>query len=354
MNNTAKLRFIPMDSAAQQSVEMANLTRRSEIATLTGPSEPSSSAVHVFVLSAFDDSSLQKIAGFKGRGILLFPDQETSGPFIEKVMKSSFVPVPVKLESLAALSFSHAVKSIETLFVESSEQDFSLGEEDLFAVFQAHRLNRFYYTEGRHLREAVLRMAHRVRSRRGIESVAYTLTVPANTALFSLDEALDVLEIAVPPEKPLHFAIRFASGTNHIKISACIASSERTPSDIQSRIDAHPTYLGKLAVIVEGFADGKIDEKRMDELCRENGIEPEDADRLYDIFYVRADETAALMRHLRESRSADERIELIAKALADNFIDVRVLEELANLYRLPADRIIARAGALQEEGSASK
>ncbi|WP_300360979.1 hypothetical protein [Hydrogenimonas sp.] len=349
MNSLQKLHFIAMDETAKQAVEMANLTKKSVIVDAGGLSSvfTGSPGVSVFVVSHLDETFADAVSGFKGKGILLFPDPGERTPLIDKLLKTPLVLIPVRLESLATLSFSHAVKSVERLFVESSDQDFELGEEDLFDVLKPHTLHRFYYTEGRQLKEAVLRMAHRVRSVRRIESVAYILEVPANTALFALDEAIDVLEIAVPPEQPLFFAIRFVKGVTHVKITACIAARTHMTSDIQSRIDAQPTYLGKTAVIVEYFADGKIDEKRMDELCRENGIEPEDADRLYDLFYVRADETAELMRTLRSARSEEERIEAVARALADNFIDVRILEELAHLYRLPPDRIIARAGELQ-------
>ncbi|WP_456380417.1 hypothetical protein [Hydrogenimonas sp.] len=349
MNSFRKLRFIAMDETAMQALEMTNLRQGSRIeeGRVQSFRSSSGSGVSVFVASRLDEEVVEKIAGFSGKGILLFPDPGEPVPLLEKLMQSSLTLVPVKLESLATLSFSHAVKSVETLFLEGSDQDFELGEEDLFDVLEPHTLHRFHYTEGRQLREAVLRMAHRVRSIRRIESVAYILEVPANTALFALDEAIDVLEIAVPPESPLFFAIRFVKGASHVRITAAIAAKGHGVSEIQQRIDAHPTYLGKTMVIVEYFANGKIDEKRMEELCRENGIEPEDADRLYDFLYVRGDETAELMRKLRTAGSDGERIEAIAKALADNFIEVRILEELANLYRLPADRILKRAGELQ-------
>lgn len=356
MNGRQTLRFVTLDETANQAAEMAALSNRCEIVDRTGkPLDlERGSMPTVFVVSRLDDETVGKLSTWQGRGIVLFPEQGEGSALVERLLGTSLVPVPVRLESLARLSVSHAVKSVETLFVERSEQDFSLGEEDPLDVLKPHMLNRFHYTEGRQLREAVLRMAHRVRGQRRKEGVAYILEVPANTTLFSLDEAIDVLEIAVPPEQPIFFAIRFPKGLSHVRITACIASPTHAVSDIQSRIDAQPTYLGKTAVIVENFAEGKIDEKKMDELCRDNGIEPEDADRLYDIFYVRSDETVTLMQNLRTARNSEERIEAVARALADNFIDVRILEELSNLYRLPSDRIIDLANTLQNGEGAKR
>ncbi|BDY12034.1 hypothetical protein [Hydrogenimonas cancrithermarum] len=351
------LQFIALDEAALQAIEMANLSKHTKVVAPT-PERTMKTAdtgrLPVFVVSSLDDRMEKAIRSFQGRGLLLFPEPERTGPMTENVLKSGLVPIPVKLESLATLSFSHAVKSVETLFLEATPEDFMLGAEDHFDVLKPHTFNRFYHAEGRHLREAVLRMAHRARTLRRIEGIAYTLQLPADTPLFALDEALDVLEIAVPPETPLLFAIRFDKDTaSHVKISACIGSQTHMTSDIQTRIDAQPTYLGKTAVVVESFAANEIDEKLLEALCRDNGIEPEDADRLYDILYLRTDETASLMRHLRESRNTEERIDAIAKALTDGFIDVKILEELAILYRLPPDEIIARANGLKPAGSPS-
>ncbi|WP_300366315.1 hypothetical protein [Hydrogenimonas sp.] len=352
MNNSMpKLRFVALDDTAVQALEMANLTRHSEIVETEESlqSGTDSRIVTVFVISRLDDTSLQTINMFRGRGIVLFPEPERMNPLVESVLKSLLIPIPVKLETLATFSFSQAAKTVETLFIDSSDQDFMLGNEDLFEVLQPHIFNRFYHAEGRHLREAVLRMAHRVRSQRRLESVAYTLLLPSNTTLFALDEALDVLEVAVPPEKPLVFAIRFGKEVSRVKISACIAAPMHLTSGIQSRIDAQPTYLGKVAVIVDSFAMGEIDERKMLTLSQDNGIDPEDADRLYEMIYVRADETAGLMRHLRESRSGEERIEAVARALADGSIDVKILEELTALFGLSADAIVARANTLRQQ-----
>ena len=353
MNNMPKLRYIALDETSLQALEMANLTRHSEV--VDGARTPlkltDDRCVNLFVVSRLDGRLLENVELLKERGILLFPEPERMNPVLEEILKSALVPIPVKIETLATFSFSQVAKSVETLFVESSDQDFNLGAEEPFDVLRPHIFNRFHYAEGRHLREAVLRMAHRVRSQRRLESVAYTLMVPSNTTLFALDEALDVLEVAVPPEKPLYFAIRFVSETSRVKISACIAGQMQLASGIQARIDAQPTYLGKLGIIVDSFANGEIDEKRMESLCRENGIDPEDGERLYDMIYGRADETAGLIRHLRESQSVEERVEAVAKALADGFIDIRILEELTNLFGLSPDKIIARANVLRREES---
>ena len=345
------LQFIALDETALQAIEMANLNRHTEIVVVTPEhtmKTPDTGRLPVFVVSLLDEQTAKALSTFQGRGILLFPEPEHMGPITDRVLKSDLVPIPVKLESPATLSFSHAVKSVETLFLESTSEDFTLGAEDHFDVLKPHTFNRFYHTEGRHLREAVLHMAHRARALRRIEGIACMLHLPGDTSLFALDEALDVLETAVPPETPLLFAIRFHKDpASHVRISACIGSPMHMRSDIQTRVDAQPTYLGKTAVIVESFASDEIDERVLETLCRDNGIEPEDADRLYDILYIRTDETVSLMRHLRESQNPDERIDAVARALTDGFIDIKILEELVTLYRLPPDEIISRVNGLK-------
>ena len=96
-------------------------------------------------------------------------------------------------------------------------------------------------------------------------------------------------------------------------------------------------------MIVEAFAFRQIDENEMVNLCRDNGLDPDDADRFYDLIYARSDETADLIRKLRTALLNGDREELIAQKLAEGFIDVRILEELAGLFTLNADTILKRA-----------
>ena len=345
-----RLLFVAMDDGASQAMDMASLSSRSERSDWQPGRAFEASRVPVFVTTQSDDATLLAAASAGVRGFVLFPEPPADRRLPEKVLAGGLILVPVRVESLAAFSFSQILKSLEHLFYESSPDDFSLGSEDYFGELKPGVFNRFYFAEGKHLKEAVLRMAHRVRSQRIKEGVAYTLRVPANTALFALDEAIDVLEIAVPPDKPIHFAVRFDKDNRApIRIAALVATPEAATSDLQARIDAQPTYLGKLSVIIEAFAFRDIDEKEMENLCRENGLEPDDADRLYDLVYARSDETAELIRALRSRISAGERVELIAQKLADNFIDVRILEELTNLFGLDADTILKRAEEIKKK-----
>ncbi len=342
-----KIQFIALDNAAAQAIEMANLGASSTMVQTKGndlKSLASSPGVET-LLVAGDAATLERLdpKTLPPASSLLFYETETSKKSAERLMESGMVLIPVQAESLAALALSRALKEYESLLVESSSEDFSLGEESVREVFKPGAFNRLFYAEGRHLREAVLRMAHIVRSRRVSEGIAYVLHLPPDTPLFALDEALDVLEMATMPKTPVYFAIRFdEKGATRIRIAAFAVTPSGIADELQNRIDSQPTYLGKVAVIVEHFAMGKIDEKEMEKLCRDNGLDPDDADRLYDIFYVRSDETADLMRRLRESRSESERVDAVAKALSDNFIDVKILEELAILYRLSPDAIMAR------------
>jgi len=348
-----RLLFVPMDETASQAIDMAALSpksgrsgifaRGSKIATEPGQ-------LPVFVTTGLDGEALDAVAGFPGRAFLVFPEPPAEVKLPEKLLKSGVVLVPVRVESLATFSFSQILKNLEILFNDYSPDDFNLGSEDYFAELKPGVFNRFFFAEGKHLKEAVLRMAHRVRSQRIKEGVAYTLRVPANTALFALDEAIDVLEIALPPDKPIFFAIRFDRDNQApIRISALVATPEQATSDIQSRIDSQATYLGKLSVIIEAFAFRDIDEKEMEKLCRENGLEPDDADRLYDLVYARSDETADLIRKLRTAMGNGDRVELIAEKLADGFIDVRILEELTGLFGLDPDAILKRAEEIKKK-----
>ncbi|WP_457596724.1 hypothetical protein [Hydrogenimonas sp.] len=348
-----KLLFVALDDTASQAIDMASLSPRSDRAEMSGGGpklEIEPGKLPIFVATAATPSLLEALGGYKGRGFLVFPEPPQDAKLPQKLLESGIVLVPVRVESLATLAFSQTLKSLEYLFDEYSPEDFNLGSEDYFGEVRPGLFHRLFHAEGRHLKEAVLRMAHRVRSQRTKEGVAYILRLPANTALFALDEAIDVLEIAVPPEKPIYFAIRFdKSKDTPVRISALVATPEAATTDLQSRIDAQPTYLGKLSVVIEAFAYRDIDEKEMEKLCRENGLEPDDADRLYDLVYARSDETADLIRRLGSAMGQGEREALIAEKLAEGFIDVRVLEELANLFGLRADTILKRADEIKKK-----
>jgi len=345
------LTIVPMDDTARQAVEMAALTARSEVLPYEriDPDAPPEGVT--IAITTSPEADLRRLERFRRGTILLFPDPEDRKNLAEALLKSECVLIPVRVESLARIAFSEALKHVEMLFVKTSPDDFMLEEENLFDVLRLHTFHRFFHAEGRQLREAVLRMAHRIRSLRAKESIAYVLRIPLQTQMYMLDEALDVLEVAMPPESPMLFAIRHEKEASRVRVSALVGSPFHVRSDLQTRIDAQPTYLGKTAVIVEQFAANAIDERRMEELCRENGIEPDDADRLYDLVYVRSDETAELIRHLRTETNA-ARIQRIAETLAEGFIDVKILEELTYLFDLPADTIIARAEEIRKKTTA--
>jgi hypothetical protein len=348
-----KILFVAMDEGASKALDMAAISPKSARKdalegrlTLT----PKPGEVPVFVTTDLQRGKLEAAAGYPGKALLVFPEPPADMKLPEKLLESRLVLIPVRLESLASFAFSQTLKSLEPLFNEYSPDDFNLGSEDYFAELKPGLFHRLFHTEGKHLKEAVLRMAHRVRSQRIKEGVAYILRVPANTALFALDEALDVLEIALPPDKPIHFAIRFDKDAKApVRISALVATPELATGDLQARIDAQPTYLGKLSVVIEAFAYRDIDEKEMERYCRDNGLEPDDADRLYDLVYARSDETAELIRNLRSAIGKGEREELVAQKLAENFIDVRILEELTGLFGLDANAILARADEIKKK-----
>ncbi len=343
-----KVRYVILDNAAAQAAEMANLSTSSDIVHARGnpiPRDFAPDAQTLFVageastLDRLDPSSMPTGAS------LLFYETDTTRKSVDRIMQSSGMNlISVQIESLPALALSRAIKEFESLLIEGSAEDFSLGEVSAKEVLKPESVNRLFFCEGRHLREAVLRMAHTIRGRHVNEGVAYVLHLPLEIPLFALDEALDVLEMATMPQSPVHFAIRFNEKKDmRIYISAFAITPPEMADEMQMRIDAQPTYLGKLAIIVEHFAGGKIDEKQMEKLCHDNGLDRSDADRLYDIFYTRSDETADLMRRLRETQNGEEKIEMVAKALADNFIDARILEELSIYHSLSPEAVIIRA-----------
>ncbi len=349
-----KLAFLSLDDHAEHALKMAELSAKT--LQLTAVDEKVNEGV-IPVLIATESQSLETAARLARqrqgqRLFLLFPEPSAEKRLPEALYAEHVTLIPVQVDSLAAFAFSHVIKTLELLFLEFSPDDFNLGDENYFASLKGGLFHRFFHVEGRHLKEAVLRMAHRVRSRRIREGVAYVIRVPANTALFALDEALDVLEIAVPPERPIHFAIRFdKESQTAVRISALIATPEHASSDLQSRIDAQPTYMGKLATIVDAYAFREVDEKEMENLCRDNGLEPDDAERFYDLIYGRPEETAELIRALRATPSKAGREELIAQKLAEAFLDVRVLEELAGLFGLSAEAILQRSEVLKKQKS---
>ena len=339
------LLYVPLDEAASNAIDMAQISSKSE--KMNHPidlSQIDGGRMPVFVATVGDEALLKRAAAYKERAFLLFPEPEEGKSMPKELLKSRLIFIPVRLESLASLSYSQTIKSLEQLCYDSAPDDFNLGSEHYFQEMPTGLFHRFYHAEGRHLKEAVLRMAHTVRSIRIKKGAAYTLHLPANTALFALDEAIDVLEIAVPPDKPIFFAVRFDKRLQSaVRVSALVATPDIPASDLQRRIDGQRSYLGKLAVIVEAFAFRQIDENEMVDLCRDNGLDPDDADRFYDLIYARSDETADLIRKLRTAPLAGDREELIAQKLAEGFIDVRILEELAGLFALDADAILKRA-----------
>ncbi len=115
-----------------------------------------------------------------------------------------------------------------------------------------------------------------------------------------------------------------------------------TKLSIQDEITECDTYLQRVAVIVDAFADGSITGEAADALADKNDLAKQDLEAIYDVAYEQHAEIVILMRMMQDENITDTRkIEAIADVVINESVDTNVAEEIAKMQKLSIDEILS-------------
>ena len=122
---------------------------------------------------------------------------------------------------------------------------------------------------------------------------------------------------------------------------------------IQEEITECDTYLQRVAVIVDAFAEGSITGEEADTIADKNALAKQDLGAIYNVTYEQQAEIVTLMRMIQDEKISDTRkIEAIADVVINESVDTNVAEEIANMQKLSIDEILSVIQLKRDDGLA--
>ena len=269
---------------------------------------------------------------------LLYPDDYKFDRPLKRLLKSNVVLVPIENDSLMHVSLIKNIEGLYTILTETDEEeDYSLAEEDLDALFIPGALNALWIAEASNAVRAVYAIVNRPRMAfKETDALLCTFQTDPRTTLLEITDAVKVLESRVHEMTHVLYQVRpVPAMQQRVRALLIVSVPVELPYVIQQEIDQVQSYMQRLAVIAENLDDGFLSQEEAEDLAFQNRIEPEDLRSFLRHFIRSKNALVELMRSLRSPRLTDDlRKRLIARAVVDATIEIEFLDELARTYRL--------------------
>ncbi len=314
----------------------------------------------VIVASRLDDALAQTLVRTlkdANRPVLLYPDDYKFDKPLKRLLKSNVILVPIENDSLMHVSLIKNIEALYTIFTESDEEeDYSLADEDLDALFIPGALNALWIAEASSAVRAVYGIVNRPRMAfKETDALLCTFETDPDISLLEITDAVKLLESRVHEMTHVLYQVRPSKAMQRrIRALLIVSVPVELPFVVQQEIDQMQTYMQKLSVIAENRDDDFLNDEEAEELAFQNRIDAEDMENFLRYFIRGRNELLALMRSLRSPRLTDDlRKRLIAKAVVDERIEIEFLDELARIWRLNIGDIEMLIDRLRQERETS-
>ena len=115
-----------------------------------------------------------------------------------------------------------------------------------------------------------------------------------------------------------------------------------TKLSIQEEITECDTYLQRVAVVVDAFAEGSITGEEADAIADKNDLAKQDLEAIYNVAYEQQAKVVTLMRMVQDKKISDtQKIEVVADVVINESIDTNIAEEIAKMQKLSIDEILS-------------
>jgi hypothetical protein len=358
MRQRYPLQVIALDTAAHQSIDLAELARfdktiKAEIGQL--PQLDTQGYRQIIVLSEFDADILDRIEGALSKleePIVLLPEQSLESKALKRLVLGDIRIFFASSDNLQSFALAHILKILETLFYcNDEESEVTTDYDDLYTVIGRGTITRCYEGRGSNLPVVTMETLNIPEGFKEATGVVTLFEIDANYPMLDVADALDLIEKRVPEECSLLFETRATQKDPSVSKLTCLVSRYVSYfAELQREIDRSETYFGKLAVIVDAFADGTLTGEEADFLANVNAIDKRDIEAIYTIVFTTTEELSKLMRMLRNTRlSTFEREAYIADMVKERTVDTGLLKEIILTHGLSLDRVAAMV-ELKNEG----
>ena len=353
------LHYFAVDDIAAKALRQANAPK-SDARHYLSPGDITralpTGARPIVVASKLDEAlaaTLENVLKKSHHPILLYPDDYKFDRPLKRLLKSNIILIPIENDSLMHVSLIKNIEALHTIMTPTDEEeDYSLAEEDLNALFIPGALNALWIAEAGNAVRAVYGIVNRPRMAfKETDAVLCTFVSDPNVSLLEITDAVKLLESRVHEMTHVLYQVRPSSAMQRrVRALLIVSVPVELPFVVQQEIDQVQTYMQRLAVIAENLYDGFLTKEEADELAFSNRIDLEDLDNFVRFFLRGKQDLVKLIRALRSPRmTGDLRQRLIAQAVIDETIEVEFLDELAHTYRLNIGEIEMLIDRLKQE-----
>ena len=358
MTKLYPIQVIALDKVAHQALELAELTRFDE--TVKAEPKQLASVVigeyhQIFVLSELNDMVMREIEEELSQAeepIVLLPRTAKESASVKKLLIIGVSVIFSSSDSLIAISLSHTLKMLELMFYENgTEMEISVDHKDIYAVMGRGTLTEFYENSGAYISNTTANMLNVPEGFSDVSGVYILYDVHEDLPIMEISEAMDILESKMPEESSIIFGTRNTHrNMKHIKITCMVSRYVDFLPSVQEKINDGETYIDKLAVIVDAFAENTISGDEANMLADRNNLDKKDLNTIYTVAYTQPVEIVNLMQIVRDDSFTRERKEeAIADVLIETKVDADILSEIAMTKGLSIDNVLAISDAKSAE-----
>jgi len=229
--------------------------------------------------------------------------------------------------------------------------EIAVDHEDMYAVIGGGTLTEFYEGSGADASVTTMKALNVPEGFSDVSGAYILYDIHEDFPIMEIMEAMEIVENLLPEDSGIIFGTRNTHTTmKYVKVTCMISRTFDFKRELQQKIDDGETYMDKLAVIVDAFAEGSVTGEEADFLAERNSLDKKDLNTVYTVAYTQPIETVKLMQMVRDGNLSNERKEeAIADVWIDTNIDPNILEEIAMTKALSVDNIIEIA-RLKKEG----
>ena len=161
--------------------------------------------------------------------------------------------------------------------------------------------------------------------------------------ILEIAEAMDVAEEKLPKEAYILFETRnTVTDLQSVTIVCLISRYYDFEGSLQKEINESESYLGKMSVILDAYAQGILSGEEADFMGERNGLDTGDLNSVYKVVYTEPSETVKLIGILADEKiETDIKIEIVAEMVIDESVNLDIIDALVSAYSLSTDDILS-------------
>ena len=358
MTKLYPIQVIALDKISHQALDLAELKKFDDMIKIE-PEQLASVTItdyhQIVVLSELNENIMDKIVEELSQlvePIVIFPTTAKESDHVKQLLLMGVRVVYSYADSLVAVSLSQTLKILESVFYgNGSEMEIEVDHEDIYEVMGRGTLTEFYEDSRSQVSVATMNALNIPEGFSNVSGTYILYDIHEDLPMMQIAEAMKIVENKMPEDSGIIFGTRNThTNMKYIKVTCMISRYVDFKHIIQQNINDSETYMEKLAVIVDAFAEGSVTGEEADLLADRNNLARKDLSTVYAVAYTQPIETVKLMQMLRDDNFTRERKEeAIADVLIDTNIDSDILSEIAMTKELSIDNIFA-ISTLKKEG----